>query len=127
MTKAASGAMLTGGQTGQTTVTISTEALRVPCPLCGKAHKYLLEVERSKVVAYDYGDRSTQERSFVRLFICATTNSRFQAEVKLTENAGEKVRSVDVVSRSPRLKVKESKTRKKPNKKASPVDRRGKK
>ena len=83
-----------GGAVG---ITVSTETLDInPCPVCGTRHNYLLEVERSTVVQYIDPGVKSHERAFTRLFVCAKTNNRFQAEVMLSEENGEKIKEVRV-------------------------------
>ena len=85
---------------------VSSETLAIdPCPLCDGAHTYILEVERSTVLQYmNPDDAGSHDRTFVRFFVCPKKNNRFQADVSLTEDSGEKIRDVRVAGPSDRAK-----------------------
>jgi hypothetical protein len=59
----------------------------------------MLEVERSTVFHYSITGAPSKgaSRKFVRFFMCAQKNGRFQATVTLEEAHGEKIKDVRVV------------------------------
>jgi hypothetical protein len=76
------------------------EAIRIdPCPVCEKAHRYLLDVERDTTVGLVTARPEPQVAvGFTRLFTCPDKGQVFQARITLYQTARSRIRSVLVVS-----------------------------
>ena len=75
------------------------EKLKIPdCPICGGEHTYKLKVERTYVIELLTRNNlreSSQPASFTRIFVCPTTNKKFQASFTLQTSSAE-IKSVTV-------------------------------
>ncbi len=70
------------------------------CPLCGRSHKYELEVARSEVIYHMTFDASNvskvSKKEFTRLFTCPISHENFQARISLFETFGVIISDVQV-------------------------------
>jgi len=66
-----------------------------PCPLCGKAHKYILSIQRS---TYLFGAASKGDiRKIKRLFTCPKSNETFESVLEIKEDERGIIAKLDIM------------------------------
>ncbi len=66
-----------------------------PCPLCGKAHIYILNIQRSP---YLFGAASKGDfRKIKRLFTCPKSNEAFESVLEIKEDERGTITKLDIL------------------------------
>ena len=70
------------------------------CPMCGKGHKYQLEIHRTLSMSFitpnNTGNSNRTRKHFIRLFTCPKTDKDFEVLFWLEETSNAVILSVDI-------------------------------